>query len=46
MGTIPTELGNLKALDKLYLSDNQLTGTIPSELSSINELDTSGNELS
>lgn len=48
-GIIPPELGNLSALEALYLADQRLTGEIPSELgnlSKLNELYLSENELS
>ena len=35
---IPTELGNLTNLKKLYLNRNQLTGNIPSELGNLKNL--------
>ena len=31
-GTIPTEIGLLSSLEKLYLNQNQLTGGVPSEI--------------
>ena len=34
-GNIPGELGNLSSLSSLYLVDNSLTGTIPSELENL-----------
>ena len=34
-GTIPTELGNLTNLERLYLGYNQLTGQIPDSLSNL-----------
>lgn len=37
-GELPTELGNLSNLRKLYLSDNSFTGTIPSELGRLSHL--------
>ena len=37
-GTIPSELGQLTFLEKLYLNDNQLTGAIPPELGDLNNL--------
>ena len=37
-GSIPTELGNLGSLERLYLSYNQLTGSIPSELGNLGSL--------
>ena len=38
-GDIPTELGNLSNLERLYLHDNQLTGEIPTELGSLSNLE-------
>ena len=37
-GSIPAELGNLSALEELYLLHNRLTGTIPTELGSLSNL--------
>jgi len=37
-GSIPSEIGNLTNLTKLYLSDNQLTGSIPSEIGNLTNL--------
>eukprot|EP00752_Nemacystus_decipiens_P006981 g6262.t1 len=48
-GSIPTELGDLRALKELYLEDNQLTGTIPKELgklTALQGLSLAGNQLS
>ncbi|KAM7264274.1 hypothetical protein ACFE04_001957 [Oxalis oulophora] len=49
-GWIPTTFQHLTKLQKLYLSNNQLTGTIPAELignlGSLLELGLSGNQLS
>ncbi|KDO39648.1 hypothetical protein CISIN_1g0426621mg, partial [Citrus sinensis] len=45
---IPVELGNLAELQKLWLDNNSLTGTIPSSifnLSSLSSLDLSDNSL-
>mmetsp|Transcript_17250 Transcript_17250/g.26702 ORF Transcript_17250/g.26702 Transcript_17250/m.26702 type:complete len:666 (-) Transcript_17250:66-2063(-) len=46
-GTIPVSLGYLLHLRKLKLSNNRLTGTIPSELrfAPLEELDLAGNQL-
>ena len=48
-GSIPPELGNLPYLDRLWLHNNQLTGTIPPEFSnlipSLEELFLAGNQL-
>lgn len=38
VGTIPTELGNLKFINKLILRSNQLTGNIPSTLGNLRSL--------
>ena len=38
-GTIPSELGNLANLERLYLSINQLSGEIPSELGNLANLE-------
>ena len=38
-GQIPTELGNLSSLDRLYLDNNQLTGAIPGELGNLSNLE-------
>ena len=49
VGTIPTELGVLDKLEKLWLNDNSLTRTIPSEiwlLTSLVNLNFSENSLS
>ena len=48
VGTIPSELGSLANLQRLYLSGNQLTGEIPPELgglSNLTHLSLSGNQL-
>ena len=48
-GEIPSELGNLTELVRLYLHDNQLAGEIPSELSNLVNLKglyLAGNQLS
>ena len=37
-GTIPYEIGNLSALQYLYLYDNQINGEIPSEIGNLNTL--------
>ncbi|KAD3066501.1 hypothetical protein R6Q59_019281 [Mikania micrantha] len=37
-GAIPSSVGNLSNLNKLYLSDNTLTGTIPSDLGQLSRL--------
>ena len=37
-GKIPSELGGLTKLERLYLNDNQLTGEIPSELGDLANL--------
>ena len=39
-GEIPTELGNLSNLQRLYLPRNQLTGEIPTELGNLSNLRT------
>ena len=39
VGTIPTELGNLRELDTLYLYENELSGTIPTELGSLTRME-------
>uniref|UniRef100_A0A7N0T234 Protein kinase domain-containing protein n=1 Tax=Kalanchoe fedtschenkoi TaxID=63787 RepID=A0A7N0T234_KALFE len=47
-GVIPSSLGNLTALSRLYLSDNTLTGSIPlsmGQLSGLKFLDVSHNML-
>ncbi|MEK7990510.1 MAG: hypothetical protein VSS52_005845, partial [Thiotrichaceae bacterium] len=47
-GEIPSELGNLSGLTRLFLSNNQLTGEIPNELgnlSSLINLDLRDNQL-
>lgn len=46
-GTIPDELGFLQYLEKIDVSDNQLTGFLPSDLqwAPIQNLDISGNEI-
>ena len=36
---IPSGLGDLPKLQRLYLSDNRLTGSIPSELGNLGELE-------
>ena len=38
-GTIPTEIGNLQALEKLSLAFNDLTGTIPTEIGNLQALE-------
>jgi hypothetical protein len=38
IGFIPSELGNLKALEILRMADNFLEGTIPSEIGSLPNL--------
>ena len=48
-GRIPSELGNLDSLDRLFLSVNNLDGTIPSSLgnlSNLSQLGLSSNNLS
>ena len=48
-GTIPTEVGLLTYMHKLFLSGNELSGTIPSELGYMTRLwtlDLTGNKLS
>jgi uncharacterized repeat protein (TIGR01451 family) len=37
-GPIPPEIGNLTALEQLWLDTNQLTGSIPPEIGSLTEL--------
>ena len=37
-GTVPAELGNLKRLERLYLTNNELTGSIPKELGKLENL--------
>ena len=47
-GTLPTELGNLVQLEKLFLASNSFSGTIPSELgrlTKLSELDLYKNKL-
>ncbi|KAI8903780.1 hypothetical protein EDD86DRAFT_250105 [Gorgonomyces haynaldii] len=44
-GRLPAELGKLFALQKLDLSGNKLTGTIPSTLQVLSDLDLNGNPL-
>ena len=47
-GSIPSEIGNLRSVNKLILNQNQLTGSIPpeiSELNYLNQLDLSYNQL-
>eukprot|EP00980_Cylindrotheca_fusiformis_P017776 scaffold5605_cov128-Cylindrotheca_fusiformis.AAC.17 len=47
-GTIPTEIGNLRALESLNLHDNRAIGTIPSELNrlaNLTSLSVAGNLL-
>ena len=38
-GTIPTEIGNLQALEGLDLASNDLTGTIPTEIGNLQALE-------
>ena len=38
-GAIPTELGGLSSLEKLYLRHNRLTGSIPTQLGNISTLE-------
>ena len=48
-GQIPTELGNLASLERLWLNDNRLTGEIPAALGRLENLTLlhlSGNQLS
>ncbi len=37
-GSIPSELGNLSNLEKLYFGHNQISGSIPSELGNLSNL--------
>jgi hypothetical protein len=37
-GSLPTELGNLRVLERLIVGDNKLKGTIPNSLQSIANL--------
>ncbi len=37
-GPIPSELGNLTSMERLYLDENDLTGPIPSELGNLTSL--------
>jgi Leucine-rich repeat (LRR) protein len=39
VGEIPSEIGSLSQLERLYFDINQLTGTIPSEISSLTQLE-------
>lgn len=48
-GNIPTEIGQLQALRRLYLDANQLSGNIPDQIShlkNLEKLDLSRNQLS
>ena len=40
-GTIPTEIGNCRNLERLVLSRNYLSGALPSELGNLKKLSTS-----
>ena len=47
-GPIPTELGNLANLERLYLHENDLSGPIPTELGNLTDLEVlnlGGNDL-
>ena len=37
-GTIPTQIGNLTSLERLYLYGNELTGSIPTEIGKLTSL--------
>ena len=37
-GTIATELGQLKKLEKFTLNDNKITGTVPTEIGGLEKL--------
>jgi hypothetical protein len=45
VGSVPTELGVLPRLRRLYLSHNELVGTIPSQLGDLSRLGTYLNRL-
>ncbi|KAK9762044.1 hypothetical protein K7432_012578 [Basidiobolus ranarum] len=38
IGTIPSNIGNLKTLERLYLSQNQLVGPVPNSLGDLERL--------
>jgi Leucine-rich repeat (LRR) protein len=44
-GSLPSEIGNLSLLESLGLSENELTGTIPSELYRLTNLGISSKVL-